>query len=81
MAAVIIESPGVGMGPCLECKHEDCAENRRDAAKPCAICAKPIGYDTKFFMDPIEGERPGVWRLTHMVCRVREIEANKVKAH
>ncbi len=77
MAAISIEKPGGGMGPCLECKHEDCAENRELAASPCAICAKPLGYDTRFFSDPASAV--GTYRNTHMVCRVREIEANKVR--
>lgn len=80
MAATMIEEPGVGMGPCLECKHEDCAEYRKEAASACAICSKPIGYNTRFFMDHIEGEPANKFRRTHMVCRVKEIEANKAKA-
>lgn len=78
MAATMIERPGVGMGPCLECKHEDCAEYRAEAASPCAICEKPIGYDTRFFCDVTDDPRKP--RRTHMVCRVKEIETNKAKA-
>lgn len=72
MAATMVESPGKGTGPCVECKHDDCAEYRRDAASLCAICKKPIGYDTRYFMDPTG--KPGEFRRTHMICRVREIE-------
>jgi hypothetical protein len=43
-------------------------------------CSKPIGYNTRFFMDHIEGEPCNKFRRTHMVCRVKEIEANKAKA-
>jgi len=78
MAAMSIEKPGVGSGPCLECKHEDCAENRELAEAPCAICNKPLGYNVRFFRDN-NNDGKGL-RNTHMVCRVREIEAAKVKA-
>ena len=78
MSAVMIERPGVGLGPCLKCEHEDCAENRQLAASRCDICKKPLGYDTKFFMDPVD-DKPN-FRKTHMLCRVKEIESNKAKA-
>lgn len=78
MAAMSIEKPGVGSGPCLKCEHEDCAENRTLAAAPCAICNEPLGYDKRFFRDNLDDGK-GL-RNTHMVCRVREIEANKVKS-
>ena len=75
MAAISIERPGVGTGPCLKCEHEDCAEAREAVKVRCAICMKPIGYDTRFFRDSAN-EGAG-FRTTHMVCRVREIESKK----
>jgi hypothetical protein len=77
MAAIMIESPGKGTGPCLKCDHTDCAENRERVKDLCAICSKPVGYDTKFFCDEA-GTGEG-WRTTHMLCRVKEIEDGKRK--
>lgn len=77
MAASVIDRPGVGNGPCEECEHTDCAEQRADSERPCAICEKPIGYGVRYFMDATGA--PGKWRWTHMICRVQEIEATKAK--
>lgn len=45
MAAIQIPAPGTEYGPCVDpCEHRDCAAARRDAARPCRVCGKPIGY-------------------------------------
>lgn len=50
MAAGILPEVGTRYGPCLKgCEHRDCNETRRIAESPCAICGKPIGYDTRFY--------------------------------
>lgn len=63
MAAGTLPGPGTQAGPCvLECRHEDCAETRRMAAAPCAVCGKRIGYDTRFYQRGDSGE------LVHAEC-------------
>jgi hypothetical protein len=62
----------------LKCEHTDCAESREAVKVRCAICQKPIGYDTKFFRD--WSDDASACRTTHMICRVREIERNKSRS-
>lgn len=53
MAAAFISEPGTKHGPCkTPCKHEDCAQSRKMAEGICRLCGKPIGYETRFYMDP-----------------------------
>lgn len=41
---------GEPVGPYVaECQHRDCAASRADAARPCAICGDPIGYDVAYY--------------------------------
>jgi hypothetical protein len=55
MAASTLPEPGKvvrgeEIGPCKDvCEHTDCATTRRMAAADCAICGKPIGYETRFY--------------------------------
>lgn len=45
MAYTVIPAPGTSTGPCaISCAHADCAEHRRLAATPCAICGEALGY-------------------------------------
>lgn len=52
MASGTLPKPGSEYGPCRDgCKHTDCASMREVAARPCAICGNPIGYDRHFYID------------------------------
>ena len=51
MAAGTIAAPGTEAGPCTEpCEHFDCKMARADAASPCQICGKPIGFETRHYL-------------------------------
>lgn len=61
MSAAKLPAPGTVLGPCPRpCEHTDCAAARIQAKDPCAICNKPIGWETRFYKD--EG------RLVHAAC-------------
>jgi hypothetical protein len=51
MAASTIPAPGTDLGPCIDeqCGHTDCAASRQQAAALCRWCAKPIGYETRWY--------------------------------
>lgn len=78
MAAGAIAEPGTALGPCADdCQHTDCAANRRSASTFCAICERPIGYDTPFYRTEVRGvdgedvshDAAGkAYTLTHAVC-------------
>lgn len=71
MAAGRLPKPGTEYGPCaVECNHIDCAHTREDAKCVCRICAKPIGYDVRYYD---EGKRD----LVHALCLENEIDANR----
>lgn len=50
------------------CSHTDCARTRRDAARPCVICCKPIGTLTPYVIahESEEDICPSI--LTHQHC-------------
>lgn len=74
MAAGTIPREGTKYGPCAEpCQHRDCAATRADAAAPCAICTKPIGYEIRFYRD---SDNSGVW-LTHADCAEDQAERER----
>ncbi len=59
------------IGPCVApCQHIDCAETRRMAATPCALCLTPIGYETRFY---IQGDHDR--ELVHAACLERQTDA------
>ncbi|MBA7713010.1 hypothetical protein ES703_122005 [subsurface metagenome] len=63
MASGSISAPGTEYGPCAgTCTHTDCAESRRQAETPCAICGESIGYDRQFY------QRDNWTVLTHAAC-------------
>ncbi len=63
--------PGSQAGPCSdECGHFDCKLTRADAAAPCRICSKPIGYEGRFYLAPGAIGR----QFVHAVCLKRRIE-------
>ena len=66
MAAETLPEPGTAIGPCgePECEHIDCRLTRSMAGRPCAICAAPIGYGTRFYAD-------AAGTLTHAACEER----------
>ncbi len=67
MAAGMISKPGTKYGPCEgECEHTDCAASREMVAGACAICDKPIGYESQFFCDD------GIYRHEGCVWEQRE---------
>jgi hypothetical protein len=75
MAAIKLGRPGTQYGPCEgECKHQDCATTRKEAATTCALCPEPIGYDRYFFTDP-KGRG-----LVHEECLHREDDAEQEAA-
>lgn len=70
MAAISLPAPGTTYGPCVEaCAHRDCAATRREAAKRCAECAEPIGYERPWVVD---GDDP-----LHDLCAERRAERER----
>ncbi len=65
MASEFISEPGTERGPCVKCRHTDCAALRKLAGGECRYCAEPIGYDVRFYRLPSDPRRP---RLVHAVC-------------
>jgi hypothetical protein len=52
MGWATLPKPGTKTGPCKEeCKHVDCNMTKKDAAKLCKVCNKPIGYDRPYYID------------------------------
>ena len=48
--AGFLQKPGSYNGPCEpQCLHDDCQYTRTLAAVACRFCAKPIGFETKFY--------------------------------
>ncbi len=80
MAAARLPIPGSKYGPCLDiCAHRDCAATRAEAAAICRLCAKPIGYEVRFYSEGalgLGGDRTGRF-LVHANCAEREIEAEQ----
>lgn len=76
MAAGMLAPPGSEAGPCLfetghdVCTHFDCKLTRADAAAPCQLCSKAIGYETRFYLAPGAIGR----QLVHAVCLEKQIE-------
>lgn len=72
MGYAVLPAPGTKLGPCEpRCQHRDCLDNRRLAESPCAICSKPIGYDTPFF-----SAKPGQAEpLVHADCEYNRLDA------
>ena len=78
MASIILRTPGAQYGPCIEnCDHGDCNLTRKEAARVCPFCAKPIGYENLFYKDGtygyyhaacIEGYLDGDLSIPHPVC-------------
>ena len=61
---------GEEVGPCvLPCTHRGCATTRALAAVVCRLCGGPIGYETRFYLDPQfeEGFAPFA-HLVHARC-------------
>ena len=83
MGWAIIPKPGAKYGPCVaQCKHEDCAWQRKTAAAKCGICGKPIGYDTRYYAND-EYMVPGVVpesansRWVHAICMEDKVDAEQ----
>lgn len=73
MAVGMLNRPGTKFGPCKnKCEHRDCAAARKQAANPCAVCLKPIGYENGYFIvdhaDYPELCPQGEWKPAHAVC-------------
>ncbi len=49
MAAGRLPEPGTEYGPCLGCRHTDCAATRAMAETVCTYCGESIGYNRGFF--------------------------------
>jgi len=76
MGWLLIDSPGIGNGPCKKkCKHLDCADARAEAARSCRICGYPIGYDTKFYWERNEESPKNT--IVHFVCMWTEEELRR----
>lgn len=48
---------GTSSGPCADCSHADCREQRAIARSACRHCQKAIGYDRSFRPDSEDGSR------------------------
>ncbi len=69
MDSASLAAPGQPAGPCLDpnCGHFDCEANRALAARLCAYCGEPIGFETAFhWQDP----NPPI----HIACLKETIE-------
>lgn len=48
----MISAPGTVHGPCSgECDHDACHDKRATARKLCAVCTRPLGWDTAIIDD------------------------------
>lgn len=71
MAATTLPQPGTEYGPCPEpCDHIDCKQTREIANSICTLCKKPIGYNTRFYVDPDIEEKSYV----HALCLEKKYE-------
>jgi len=72
VAAGTLPAPGTKLGPCADaCEHRDCAQTRAEAEQTCRVCDKPIGYETRFYVDSIQR---AVRKLVHAACLEAEAE-------
>lgn len=68
MAAAFISSPGSKYGPCVGvCHHLDCAQLVTITGSLCDVCKTPIGYERRFYDDPIYGR-------VHALCLESKLE-------
>ncbi len=73
MAAGTLPKPGTQYGPCkAKCTHRDCAQTRAISAAACTICAKPIGYDKRFYTE--DGKH------MHAVCIETKLDNERLHA-
>lgn len=71
MAAGRLPKPGTEFGPCEpECGHIDCKQTREMAQAVCHYCEKPIGYETRFYVDVDK-------KLVHAICLETSIEETR----
>jgi hypothetical protein len=71
MAAGVLQAPGSEYGPCEQaCSHIDCAETRRIAASRCRLCATPIEYERRFYVDTVQGVGEPTYYI-HASCAER----------
>jgi hypothetical protein len=74
MAAGVLQKPGSKLGPCkTACKHRDCSQTKGEAAAPCRLCQKPIGYGVGFYRSRLTGE------LAHAMCFEEAVEKNDAR--
>lgn len=76
MAAGILPKPGTKTGPCkAACRHRDCAESRFIAGCVCRFCSQPVGFGTRFYLDPEAAPAtPDDRRWVHAACLEDAIE-------
>ena len=79
MAASRLPAPGTPYGPCLDpqCGHADCALTRRDAARRCRLCERPIGYETRVYRDPDQPPAHDPQQLVHAACLEELVAAHQ----
>lgn len=67
---VMIPGPGSPFGPCAnDCSHLSCLDTRLLAAEKCIACAKPIGYWSDFYKQPVvDGHKVERVCVMHRVC-------------
>lgn len=76
MSASTLRAPGAKYGPCERpCSHMDCEASRKMAAAVCPLCAKPIGWDTRFYDDR---SNHGLG-LVHALCLEEQVEREQAK--
>lgn len=80
MAALKLAAPGKmkneePIGPCIDitCDHSQCALTRKQVAKVCGYCNKPIGYETLFYAERMGDEIT----LSHAICLDIAIEKER----
>jgi len=67
MRLTILTRPGEKHGPCEQCRHDECAEQRELASTVCHCCQDLIGFHRAFCFDA--DRRP-----VHFACLSIEIE-------
>lgn len=59
------------VAPCLDsCAHLDCLESKEFVEKPCDLCGKKIGYETKYYLTD-HGTNKG---QIHFLCAFKKAE-------
>jgi hypothetical protein len=82
MGWIMLPKPGAKDGPCKgNCKHLDCKATKQEAECLCTHCQKPIGFETKFYIDRPESGISVVGQriYSHFLCAIKAADERRKK--